>query len=205
MLVSNHPQLAGGSHLPDITVITPIFVDGRIVFYVASRGHHADVGGIAPGSMPPLSKTLAEEGAAIVAFKLVDRGMFQEAGIAALLNAPGLLPGNFGTRNLSDNLSDLRAQVICTHPPFLSSSSPPRCSLTLYPLTRVQVAPPLAPLFVALYHLAPTPPLPHDSSPRVITPPVLQFHSSPLPRAAPSLLPHATTIHRWRPTARAQR
>lgn len=56
MLVSNHPQLAGGSHLPDITVITPIFNDGQIVFFVASRGHHADVGGIAPGSMPPLSK-----------------------------------------------------------------------------------------------------------------------------------------------------
>ena len=80
VLVSNHPQLAGGSHLPDITVITPIFIDHRIVFYVASRGHHADVGGIAPGSMPPLSKTLVEEGAAIVAFKLVEQGIFQETG-----------------------------------------------------------------------------------------------------------------------------
>ena len=56
VLVSNHPQLAGGSHLPDITVITPVFVEKKIVFFVASRGHHADVGGIAPGSMPPLSK-----------------------------------------------------------------------------------------------------------------------------------------------------
>jgi hypothetical protein len=56
VLVSNHPQLAGGSHLPDITVITPIFSAGKIVFFVASRGHHADIGGIAPGSMPPLSK-----------------------------------------------------------------------------------------------------------------------------------------------------
>ena len=56
VLVSNHPQLAGGSHLPDITVITPIFSGGKIVFFVASRGHHADIGGIAPGSMPPLSK-----------------------------------------------------------------------------------------------------------------------------------------------------
>lgn len=53
MLVSNHPQLAGGSHLPDITVITPVFDEGKIVFFVASRGHHADVGGITPGSMPP--------------------------------------------------------------------------------------------------------------------------------------------------------
>ena len=56
VFVSNHPQLAGGSHLPDITVITPIFADGKVAFFVASRGHHADVGGIAPGSMPPLSK-----------------------------------------------------------------------------------------------------------------------------------------------------
>lgn len=111
VLVSNHPQLAGGSHLPDITVITPIFHKGEIVFFVASRGHHADVGGIAPGSMPPLSKTLEQEGAAIVAFKLVEGGVFQEAGISELLHAPGKLTGNFGTRNLSDNLSDLRAQV----------------------------------------------------------------------------------------------
>lgn len=111
VLVSNHPQLAGGSHLPDITVITPIFHQGRINFFVASRGHHADVGGIAPGSMPPLSRTLVQEGAAIVAFKLVEGGIFQEQGISDLLNAPGQLPGNWGTRNLGDNLSDLRAQV----------------------------------------------------------------------------------------------
>lgn len=56
VLVSNHPQLAGGSHLPDITVITPIYINKAIAFFVASRGHHADVGGIAPGSMPPLSR-----------------------------------------------------------------------------------------------------------------------------------------------------
>lgn len=111
VLVSNHPQLAGGSHLPDITVITPIFHNNVIVFFVASRGHHADVGGIAPGSMPPLSKTLVQEGAAIIAFKLVREGLFQEAGITQLLQAPGQLENNFGTRNLIDNLSDLRAQV----------------------------------------------------------------------------------------------
>jgi 5-oxoprolinase (ATP-hydrolysing) len=81
------------------------------VFFVASRGHHADVGGIAPGSMPPMSKTLVQEGAAIVAFKLVKGGDFQEQGITDLLNAPGKLEGNFGTRNLPDNLSDLKAQV----------------------------------------------------------------------------------------------
>ncbi len=82
MLVSNHPQLAGGSHLPDITVITPVFAPGAPppappVFFVASRGHHADIGGISPGSMPPASKRLEEEGAAIVSFKLVRRGAFQ--------------------------------------------------------------------------------------------------------------------------------
>lgn len=111
VLVSNHPQLAGGSHLPDITVITPVFIEGKVAFFVASRGHHADVGGVAPGSMPPLSKTLLEEGAAIIAFKLVQNGDFQEAGISELLLAPGKLHGNYGTRNLSDNISDLKAQV----------------------------------------------------------------------------------------------
>ena len=77
MLASNHPQLAGGSHLPDITVITPVFSEGKIVFFVASRGHHADVGGITPGSMPPNSHSLVEEGAAILSFKLVRKGAFQ--------------------------------------------------------------------------------------------------------------------------------
>lgn len=77
MLLSNHPQLAGGSHLPDITVITPVFSKGEVVFFVASRGHHADIGGISPGSMPPNSKVLAEEGAAVVSFKLVKNGAFQ--------------------------------------------------------------------------------------------------------------------------------
>lgn len=111
VLVSNHPQLAGGSHLPDITVITPVFYKGEIIFFVASRGHHADIGGIAPGSMPPHSKSLEDEGAMIIAFKLVKGGKFQEEGITEILNSPGKLPGNSGTRNLRDNLSDLRAQV----------------------------------------------------------------------------------------------
>lgn len=119
VLVSNHPQLAGGSHLPDITVITPVFAEegargsAGVCFFVASRGHHADIGGIAPGSMPPMSKRLEEEGAAIVAFKLVQGGEFQEAGITELLLAPGEsgVPGCSGSRNLADSLSDLRAQV----------------------------------------------------------------------------------------------
>jgi len=111
VMVSNHPQLAGGSHLPDITVITPVFYKGDIIFFVASRGHHADIGGISPGSMPPHSKALEDEGAMIIAFKLVKNGVFQEAGITEVLNSPGKISGNFGTRNLRDNLSDLKAQV----------------------------------------------------------------------------------------------
>lgn len=118
VFVSNHPQLAGGSHLPDITVISPVFArlkDGssKIAFFVASRGHHADVGGIAPGSMPPTSTSLAEEGAAIIAYKLVRQGVFQDEGVTELLLAPGKsgIPGCAGSRNLRDCLSDLRAQV----------------------------------------------------------------------------------------------
>ncbi|KAL7541994.1 hypothetical protein ACHAXR_011416, partial [Thalassiosira sp. AJA248-18] len=107
VFVSNHPQLAGGSHLPDITVITPVFHQGKILFFVASRGHHSDIGGISPGSMPPHSVRLEEEGASIVAFKLVKNGKFQEDGITDIL-----VNQEFGgTRNLKDNLSDLRAQV----------------------------------------------------------------------------------------------
>ena len=88
-----------------------MFHEKKIIFFVASRGHHADIGGIAPGSMPPHSKSLEEEGAMIIAYKLVTNGVFQEEGITDILKSPGKLPGNFGTRNLSDNLSDLKAQV----------------------------------------------------------------------------------------------
>lgn len=62
VLVSNHPQLAGGSHLPDITVVTPVFDGETIVFFVASRGHHADVGGITPGENTPGTQTQARYG-----------------------------------------------------------------------------------------------------------------------------------------------
>lgn len=113
VLVTNHP-CAGGSHLPDITVITPVFDKGKLVFFVASRGHHAEIGGITPGSMPPFSKSIWEEGAAIKAFKLVEKGRFQEEGISKLLLSPfsGESAHNIpGTRRLQDNLSDLHAQV----------------------------------------------------------------------------------------------
>ncbi|XP_071726369.1 5-oxoprolinase 1 [Rutidosis leptorrhynchoides] len=114
VLVTNHP-CSGGSHLPDITVITPVFDNGKLVFFVASRGHHAEIGGITPGSMPPFSKSIFEEGAAIKAFKLVEKGIFQEDGITKLLKFPSCdesasikIPG---TRRLQDNLSDLHAQI----------------------------------------------------------------------------------------------
>jgi len=81
----------GGTHRPDVTVITPVFAeedhDGRAppLFYVASRGHHADIGGITPGSMPPNSRTVEEEGVLIDDFLLVDAGRFREAETIALL------------------------------------------------------------------------------------------------------------------------
>lgn len=112
VILSNHPQ-AGGSHLPDLTVITPVFYTGAAgpVFFVASRGHHADIGGITPGSMPPHSTSIFEEGAVFMSFKIVERGVFQEDALVAAFQAPGKRPGCSGTRNLHDNISDLRAQV----------------------------------------------------------------------------------------------
>jgi 5-oxoprolinase (ATP-hydrolysing) len=112
VLISNHP-VYGGTHLPDITVITPAFnAKDEIVFYVASRAHHADIGGILPGSMPPHSTELFQEGAAIKSEKLVSEGKFnEERMIELLLKEPAQYPGCSGTRCLSDNLNDLKAQI----------------------------------------------------------------------------------------------
>jgi 5-oxoprolinase (ATP-hydrolysing) len=111
VLVSNHPMY-GGTHLPDITVVTPAFSGDKIVFYVAARAHHADIGGILPGSMPPHSKELFQEGAAIKSEKLVSEGEFNEKRITELLHTePAQYPGCSGTRCLADNLNDLKAQV----------------------------------------------------------------------------------------------
>jgi 5-oxoprolinase (ATP-hydrolysing) len=98
----------GGTHLPDITVITPVFDEagGAILFYVASRGHHADVGGITPGSMPPDSRSVEEEGVLIDNFVLVERGRFREAEIRALLGS-----GRYPARNIDQNVADLQAQI----------------------------------------------------------------------------------------------
>jgi 5-oxoprolinase (ATP-hydrolysing) len=98
----------GGTHLPDITVITPVFApDGQsIEFYVGSRGHHADIGGITPGSMPPDSTRVDQEGVLFTNWKLVDAGAIREAETLALLNA-----GPYPARNPSQNIADLRAQI----------------------------------------------------------------------------------------------
>jgi len=98
----------GGTHLPDLTVCTPVFDDAgtTIRFWVASRGHHADIGGIAPGSMSPLATNIEEEGVYIDNFKLLDRGRFCEDELAALLTG-----ARYPVRTLLQNVNDLKAQV----------------------------------------------------------------------------------------------
>jgi 5-oxoprolinase (ATP-hydrolysing) len=98
----------GGTHLPDITVCTPVFDDaGRdILFWVASRGHHADVGGISPGSMSPNATTIEEEGVYIDNFKLVDRGRFRERELNELLTG-----AKYPARNPVQNVNDIKAQI----------------------------------------------------------------------------------------------
>ncbi|PWN34076.1 Hydantoinase B/oxoprolinase [Meira miltonrushii] len=113
VLLANHPS-AGGSHLPDITCITPVFDDSgkQIIFFTASRGHHADIGGILPGSMPPTSKTIYEEGAQIKSFKIVNKGEYDRKGLLKhILEDPAQYPGCSGTRCLRDVESDLQAQI----------------------------------------------------------------------------------------------
>ena len=98
----------GGTHLPDITVCTPVF-DERgetILFWTASRGHHADIGGTAPGSMSPLATSIHEEGVYIDNFLLVDRGRFRERELYALLKS-----GSYPARNPLQNVNDLKAQI----------------------------------------------------------------------------------------------
>ncbi len=102
----------GGTHLPDVTVITPVFDNddageaATVLFYVASRGHHAEIGGISPGSMPPNSRTVEEEGILIDNIKLVDQGRFLETEMRYLLAS-----GPFPSRNPDSNIADLKAQI----------------------------------------------------------------------------------------------
>ena len=96
----------GGTHLPDVTVITPVFQSNDVLFYVGSRGHHADIGGITPGSMPPGSKVVEEEGVLIDNFLLVEEGRFREQETVALLTG-----GKHPVRNITQNIADLQAQI----------------------------------------------------------------------------------------------
>ena len=98
----------GGTHLPDITVITPIYDDAgeHILLYVGSRGHHADIGGITPGSMPPNSSSIEQEGVLFDNFKLLDAGQFREAELRALLAS-----NPYPARNPDQNVADLKAQI----------------------------------------------------------------------------------------------
>lgn len=113
VIMTNHPR-AGGTHLPDITLISPTFDrDGkRILFYVASRGHHLDIGGLRGVSMHPDATELWQEGAAVEHFKIVSGGKFDEEGAHRILvDEPGEYPDCVGSTHYQDNLSDLRAQV----------------------------------------------------------------------------------------------
>jgi 5-oxoprolinase (ATP-hydrolysing) len=100
----------GGTHLPDVTVITPVYLGAgssdKPLFYVGSRGHHADIGGTTPGSMPPFSTRIEEEGVQIDNVKLVDRGVLREAEMIELLRS-----GQFPSRNPEQNMADLKAQI----------------------------------------------------------------------------------------------
>lgn len=113
VIISNHPSY-GGTHLPDVTLTMPAFDEKgeNILFYAASRAHHADIGGITAGSMPPHSRELFQEGAAIKSEKLVSQGKFNEERVVELFyKEPAKYPGCSGTRCLADNINDLRAQV----------------------------------------------------------------------------------------------
>jgi len=96
----------GGTHLPDVTVVTPVFVGDEILFWLGSRGHHADIGGRTPGSAPPDSTHIDEEGVLIENFRLVNQGQLCEAETEALLGS-----GKYPCRNIDQNMADLKAQV----------------------------------------------------------------------------------------------
>lgn len=96
----------GGTHLPDVTVVTPVFEGDEIVFWLGSRGHHADIGGRTPGSAPPDSTHIDEEGVLIDNVRLVSAGVFQEALAQDILSS-----GKYPCRNIPQNMADLKAQV----------------------------------------------------------------------------------------------
>ena len=103
VFISNMPN-EGGSHLPDITIISPVIKEGKIQYIVANRGHHADIGGIVPGSMPSFSTSLDQEGVRFSLQKIVQNHQFQEAEIQAQLSTAG-------ARRIEENITDLKAQI----------------------------------------------------------------------------------------------
>jgi len=107
-VVATNDPFEGGSHLPDVTVVSPVFLPGARApaFFVASRGHHADIGGRTPGSMPPDSHTLEEEGVLLEPFRIVRGGHFDEAGLLARLSG-----ARYPARNPEDNRADLEAMI----------------------------------------------------------------------------------------------
>jgi 5-oxoprolinase (ATP-hydrolysing) len=106
-VVATNDPFAGGSHLPDVTLVTPVFAaDAEPAFYVASRGHHADIGGVTPGSMPADSCSLEEEGVLLEPFKVVRGGRFDEAGLRQRLTR-----ARYPARSPDDNVADLEAMV----------------------------------------------------------------------------------------------
>ncbi len=109
IIVTNHPAF-GGSHLPDVTVITPVFVDGERVGFTASRAHHAEIGGKRPGSMPPDASRLSEEGVVIPPMFLARRGGFRWDEIKKLLTE-----AEWPTRSLQENMADLQSAVSANH------------------------------------------------------------------------------------------
>ncbi len=106
MYLTNSPY-HGGSHLPDLTIICPVFSDqGDIIFYTAARGHHADIGGTTPGSMPPASSHIDEEGVLIHNYAIVRKGEFRDQALKKMLSH-----GMYPARNISERLHDFRAQI----------------------------------------------------------------------------------------------
>lgn len=107
--LTNDP-FAGGSHLPDLTVISGVFLEGRLRFFLASRGHHADVGGIAPGSMPPFSQSLEEEGVVFRHLLIRSEGKLRRAELNEALTG-----GSYPARRPEENLRDIQAQLAANH------------------------------------------------------------------------------------------
>ncbi|MFA5354250.1 MAG: hydantoinase/oxoprolinase family protein, partial [Thermodesulfovibrionales bacterium] len=108
--LSNNPY-RGGSHLPDMTVVCPVFTEaGRLIFFTAARGHHSDVGGTTPGSMPPSASHISEEGVLVDNLLLVREGVFREEELRAILSGH-----RYPVRNITERIADFRAQIAACH------------------------------------------------------------------------------------------